>query len=108
MGLLPILRKQWRFKDQKVQEVNFTYKWRWVYSYVEPQTGDTFSYICSHLNADLFQWTIDKFVKDGNISKENPVLVVLDGAGANRAKHLKLPDGLVFHFLPPYDTKLVL
>lgn len=106
MGLLPILRKQWRFKDQKVQEVNFAYKWVWVYSYVEPKTGETFNYICSHLNKELFQYSLDEFVKEANISKENPVLLILDGAAAHRAKTLKIPAGLEFHFLPAYSPEL--
>ena len=106
MGLQPILKKQWRFKDQKVQEVHIAYKWRWVYSYVEPKTGETFSYICSHLNKFLFQWSLDEFAREANISEENPVLLVLDGAAAHRAKSLDLPKGLEFHFLPAYSPEL--
>ena len=106
MDLQPILRKQWRFRDQKVQEINIAYKWTWVYSYVEPKTGEIFSYLCSHLNKELFQWSIDEFAKDAKISKENPVLLILDGAPAHRAKILKLPEGLEFHFLPAYSPEL--
>ena len=106
MGLQPILRKQWLFPEQKFQEIHIGYKWLWVYGFVQPNIGENHHYLFANLNTSCFQSSLKEFAKDANISKENPVLLVLDGAGAHRAKSLKLPGGMHFHFLPPYSPEL--
>ena len=61
-----------------------------------------------YLNRSHFQSTIDEFVKEARILKENPVLVVLDNPSCRRSKKIALPEGLEFLYLPPYRTELQL
>ena len=43
-------------------------------------------YLFGHLNTASFQLTLNEFAKELEISKENPILLVLNGTGAHRAK----------------------
>ena len=68
------------------QAVCIDYKWLWVYGFVEPITGKSHLYLMPYLNRSHFQSTIDEFVKEAMISKESPVLLVLDNTSCHRSK----------------------
>ena len=70
MGLQSILWKQWLFTEQKSQELHIGYKWLWVYSFVQPNTGENHHYLFGHLNTASFQLTLNEFAKEAKISKE--------------------------------------
>ena len=106
MDLQPILKHEWLLPEEVDQAVCIDYKWLWVYGFVEPITGNSHLYLMSYLNRSHFQSTIDEFVKEAKISKDNPVLVVLDNASCHRSKKVVLPEGLEFLYLPPYSPEL--
>ena len=106
MGLQPILKHEWLLPEEVDQPVSIDYKWLWVYGFVEPVTGRSHLYLMPYLNRSHFQSTIDEFVNEAKISKEKPVLVVLDNASCHRSKKVVLPEGLEFCFLPPYSLEL--
>ena len=100
MGLQPILRKQWLFSRERYQKIHIGYSWLWVYGFVEPHTGENHHYVFGNLNSTCFEKSLDTFAKSTNVSRENPIVIILDGA-AHRAKTFKIPEGIHFPFLPP-------
>jgi hypothetical protein len=106
MGLQPILRKQWLFPRERYQKIHIGYSWLWVYGFVEPNTGENHHYLFGNLNSTCFEKSLDTFAKSTNVSRDNPIVLILDGAAAHRAKTLKIPEGIHFHFLPPYSPEL--
>ena len=73
---------------------------------VEQHTEENHRYFFGNLNNTCFEKSLDTFAKSTYVSRDNPIVLILDAA--HRAKTLKIPEGIHFHFLPPYDTKLVL
>ena len=98
MGLQPIHRKQWSFKGQRSKPISIKYDWLWVYGFVEPASGENHMYMASHLNKKTFEMILRVFAKEACVQADNPVLLILDQAGAH--KNLKLPEGIFLHFLP--------
>ena len=106
MGQQPIQYKCWSLPEETTQQINIGYKWLWDYAFVEPNTGENHHYLMSHLNKISFKATLDLFVKEANISKEHPVLLVVDGATAHNIHSENQPEGLELFTLPPYSPDL--
>lgn len=90
-GVKPVLEVQW---DRKAF---------YLYGIVAPQTGDSFFYEFSHLDALCFE----QFLK--LVSQEFPThlnVIQIDNASAHTAHALEIPDNIVLLFQPPHSPEL--
>jgi len=104
LGLMPILRYIWAPKGERpVVDIHPRYKWFYVFSAIEPITGDNFSLICDAVCLEMMQYWLNEFSKT---LKDNELcLLVLDGAGWHNEKGLKIPDNIVLLPQPPYSPE---
>ncbi|MBN1335540.1 MAG: transposase [Deltaproteobacteria bacterium] len=82
------------------------YLWRYLYSFVRPETGSTINYIGSTVSAEAMSEVLRMFALDAGIGPKRHAVVVIDGAGWHRAKDLVVPEGVHLVFLPPYSPEL--
>ena len=90
-GVKPVLEMQWGRQAF------------YLYGIVEPQTGDSFFYEFSHLDAICFE----QFLK--LVSEEFPThlnVLQIDNAPAHIANEIEIPDNIVLLFQPPHSPEL--
>jgi len=103
-GLLPTTRRRITERGIKpVAEINLRYESVYLYGAAEPLTGERFFFEFSHLTSDCFQCFLEKFSEAFSKSLN---LLVLDKGRFHQAKSLKIPENIVFLFLPPYSPEL--
>lgn len=93
------------FKKGSRSRVKFKlgFKYFYVYSAVEPQTGEVFTLFLPRVNAENMSLFLEKLTQaypDENIT------LVMDGAGWHRAKKLEIPRQIRPVYLPPYSPEL--
>lgn len=104
LGLMPILRYIWAPKGKRpIVDIYPRYKWFYVFSAVEPTTGDNFSLICDCVCLEMMQHWLDEFSK--TLEKNEICLLVLDGAGWHNEKGLEIPENIILLFQPPYSPE---
>ncbi len=79
------------------------FKNTYLYSAVEFGTGKHFTLEIPFVNTECFGVFLEEFRK--HVPNEE-ILLVMDGAGWHKAKHLKIPDGIEIIYLPPYAPEL--
>lgn len=75
----------------------------YVYSAVNPKSGEDFSLIFPYANSDCLNVYLDEFSEHLGDRK---VLFILDGAGWHKANQLKVHPNIEFVLLPPYSPEL--
>jgi len=83
--------------------VKLGFKNFYVYSAIEPKTGDAFNLTLPKVNTEimnLYLHEISKHYKDENIT------IVMDGAGWHKSKKLIIPANVTIIYLPPYCPEL--
>ncbi len=90
-GVKPIGAVQWQFQA--------TY----LYGIVEPKTGDSFFFECSHLNTDCFQVFLNLVAEQ---FKEDLLIIQLDNGRFHKAKRLQVPSNIILMFQPPHCPEL--
>ena len=106
-GLKPILCKVWAPKGERpVAEVHHRYEWLYVYSFVNPKTGETHSYLIPRVNVQWLNRVLQEFAKAVGAGKNKVILLVEDRAGWHRSHKVNLPEGIVSQFLPAYSPEL--
>jgi hypothetical protein len=55
LGLKPILRRIYVPEGETpIANVNWRFKWLWLYAFVHPQSGESYYWILPYLNSQLF------------------------------------------------------
>ena len=75
----------------------------YLYSTVNPQTGDDFTLVLPNVNAQCLSIFLEKLSHSiGN----QEIVFVMDGAGWHKAKDLTVPANIELIILPPYSPEL--
>ncbi|NER82961.1 MAG: IS630 family transposase, partial [Leptolyngbya sp. SIO1D8] len=77
--------------------------WRWLYGLVEPLSGESFFWECSHLDHPCFGFVLEAFAKQ---YPDDRHMIQLDRSAVHRAQRLKIPSNVAFYFQPPYSPEL--
>jgi hypothetical protein len=80
-------------------KVQWQFKATYLYSVVEPATGEHFFYEFTHLNSECFQVFLDLVSEQ---YKDCILIIQLDQAGAHKAKRLKLAANMILLFQPSH------
>lgn len=83
--------------------VKLGFKNFYLYSAVELGTGELFTLEIPHVNTVCFNVFLHEFSKDYSDGK---VLLVVDGAGWHKSRHLEIPNNIEIIYLPPYSPEL--
>lgn len=75
----------------------------YVYSAINPITGEGFSLILPYVNTQCFNMFLEEMSKDLG---DKEVIMVLDGAGWHKSEDLKVPPNMQMVYLPPYSPEL--
>ena len=106
-GLIPTVRRIWATVLKRPLAMGKrSYKWGYLYGFVEPETGKLFNMFADSVNTELFNVALAEFAKFADLGPARQVVLVLDNAGWHVAKDLKIPDGVHFCHLPPYSPEL--
>ena len=103
-GLKPTTARFWCKKSKRpVVRVRPGYLNFYLYSAVNPETGDEFTLELPKVNTEMMNLYLAGFRRaysDGHI------LLVMDQAGWHKALALEIPEGIEFVLLPPYSPEL--
>ena len=83
--------------QQRVRE--YTY----VYSAIDPYSGDVFSLVLPYANTNCMQIFMDEFAKH---VKEEPTLLIMDQASWHKTNSLYTHENIIFEYQPPYSPEL--
>jgi len=83
--------------------VKLEFKNFYVYSAIEPASGEAFSLLISSLNTHSMSAFLQEFAK---AYPDEDITLVMDGAGWHIAKNLRVPANVKIVFLPPYCPEL--
>jgi len=75
----------------------------YLYSAVNPRTGEDFTWIAPQVNAEHLNVFLEKF---SEFLGERKAILVWDGAGWHKARKLVVPNNIVIEQLPPYSPEL--
>lgn len=107
IGLKPVLRRVWaRCGSQPVAVVQHRYEWLYLNGFVCPQSGATRWWLLPTVRTDIFTDLLAAFAQEVGAGPDKIVLVVLAGAGWHRSEQVRVPDGVILVFLPPYSPEL--
>jgi transposase len=107
LGLLPILRRVWAPRGQRVTALVYPrYEWLYVYGFVQPASGETFWLLLPTVNCAWFSLALAEFASAVGLSAHHRVLLTLDRAGFHRSAKVERPEGLDLLFLPSYSPEL--
>jgi hypothetical protein len=107
LGLKPIVRRIYVPEGENpVAQVNWKFKWLWLYAFVHPQTGQTYWWILPYVNTELFNQVLADFAREFKLGTNKHILLALDQAGWHISHKLKLPEGLHLTFLPSHSPEL--
>jgi hypothetical protein len=74
----------------------------YLYSAVEPTSGEDFTLLLPHVNTDC----MNVFLVELSAKFEGEIILIMDGAGWHKSKDLAIPDGVEVVLLPPYSPEL--
>lgn len=103
-GLKPTTGRYWCKKSKRpIVRVCPGYLNFYLYSAVNPETGDEFTLELPKVNTEMMNLYIAEFRR---AYPDEHILLVMDRAGWHRALALEIPDGIEFVLLPPYSPEL--
>jgi transposase len=107
IGLKPITRRVWAPRGVRpVAPCHHRFEWLYVTAFVSPATGESFWYLSTDVDKNLFAETLALFAREAGAGRERIIILVLDGAGWHTAPGLVVPDGIRLVYLPPYTPEL--
>jgi transposase len=107
IGLKPILRRVWAPRGERpIARGHHRYEWFYVTAFVSPATGESFWYLSTGVDKELFEDTLALFAREAGAGRDRIILLVLDGAGWHTAPGLAVPEGIRLIYLPPYTPEL--
>jgi transposase len=92
--------------ENPIANVNWRFKWLWLYAFVRPQTGETKAWILPYVNTELFNRVLEDFAREFQLGAKKRVLLAIDQAGWHISKELKVPQGLHLILLPSHSPEL--
>jgi hypothetical protein len=108
VGLKPILRRVWVRKGSRPRvSVHQRYQWLYLYTFVQPATGQTECFLLPTVTAEVFSIALAHFAA----SRSEPVPAsgscwCKTLAGWHTSQELVVPEGIHLLFLPPYSPEL--
>ena len=107
LGLKPILRRVYVPEGETpIADVNWRFKWLWLYAFVHPKTGETYWWILPYVNTELFNQVLADFACEFGLGANKHILLAVDRAGWHTSKNLEIPEGLHLTFLPSHSPEL--
>lgn len=92
--------------ENPIAQVNWRFKWLWLYAFVHPQTGETDWWILPYVNTKLFKRVLADFARKLQLGAKKRVLLAIDQAGWHISKKLQVPEGLDLILLPSHSPEL--
>lgn len=106
-GLIPTYRRVWAPRGKRpTASSRRAYQWAYLFSFVQPSTGETVNFVGSTVSADVMSVVLEEFAKEAGLGADRRAVVVLDGAGWHTAQGLRIPEGVHLVRLPPYSPEL--
>lgn len=107
MGLKPIVRRVWSPRGVRPVAIQRRrYKWLYVYTFVRPDTGESYWLLLPTVSTEAFSIALEEFAKHVGCGPDRHIALVLDGAGWHTSKKLRVPEGMHLVFQPPYSPEL--
>lgn len=103
-GLKPILRR--RITARGVAPISlehWRFEWLWLYGFVEPLTGESFFWECSHLDTVCFSHVLDRFAER---YPDDMHVIQLDRSAVHTTPKLAIPSNVTFYLQPAYSPEL--
>ena len=92
IGLKPILRRVWAPRGQRpIAPGHHRFEWLYVTAFVSPATGESFWYLSTGVDKELFEDTLALFAREAGAGRDRIILLVLDGAGWHTAPGSPFP-----------------
>lgn len=96
--------RSWRIKGKRSPvKVKLGYDNFYLYSSVEPKTGEHFTLIMPHCDTDCFNVYLQHLAQH---YQGKQIYIIMDQAGWHKAKGVKKNPDIHFIFLPPYSPEL--
>lgn len=89
-----------------IANVNWKFKWLWLYAFVHPKSGETYWWILPYVNTEIFQMVLEDFAREFRLGANKHFLLVVDRAGWHISHDLRIPQGLHLTFLPSHSPEL--
>jgi hypothetical protein len=106
IGLKPILRRVWAPRGQRpIARGHHRFEWFYVTAFVSPATGESFWYLATSVDKQLFEDTLALFAREAGAGRDRIIILVLDGAGYH-TRPLAVPEGIRLVYLPAYTPEL--
>ncbi len=87
VGLKPVIRRIWVDEwTVPTAQVNWRFKWLWLYGFVHPQSGQTYWWILPYVNIQLFNKVLADFARHFGIGTRKQIVLVVDQAGWQKAR----------------------
>ena len=107
LGLKPVIRRIYVPEGEvPVANVNWKFKWLWLYAFVHPKSGETYWWILPYVNTKIFNQVLEDFAREFGLGANKHVLLVVDRAGWHISHDLIIPQGLHLTFLPSHSPEL--
>jgi transposase len=105
LGLRPVYRRVWARRGERPLAVGaHRYRWFYVCTFVEPETGESLSLLVDGVDTEVMGWVLRElraWLREGE-----EAWVVLDRAGWHVSGRVEVPEGVRLVFLPPYSPEL--
>jgi len=99
------ITRAWAPKGSRPRAVRQTqYEYLWVIGAVCPETGQAEGLLSPRLNTEVINIFLEQFSR--TLAEDEHAVMVWEGAGFHRAKHLKVPANVTLVQLPPYSPEL--
>lgn len=92
--------------ETPIANVNWKFKWLWLYAFVRPKTGETYWWILPYANTELFNQVLADFAREFELGANKHILLAVDRAGWHISHDLKIPEGLHLTLLPSHSPEL--
>jgi hypothetical protein len=103
-GLIPIFRSYWAPKGKRPSiPIRLKYEWVYMFSVVEPLSGETFSMIWSTVNTDIMTIFLQEYSK--TLKADEICLMIIDGAGWHSEKIINSFDNIICLKQPAYSPE---
>ena len=84
-------------------KVKLGFKNFYLYSAVNPKTGEDFTLLLPKVNTDCMNVFLEEMVKK---EQDKSIIMIMDGAGWHSSNDLKVPSNIEIIYLPPYSPEL--
>ncbi len=103
-GLLSTINRKWAKKGVPCTvKVKQGYENLYVFTSVNPKTGEQFSLLLPYVNTDMMQIYLDEL---SATNADKRLILIMDQAGWHKSKKLVIPENIEIWFLPPYSPEL--